>query len=107
MEINSHLTLVEPVKVQADGRPTQRDQNLVALREWVESGPGVMTGSTPAKMMIAAQRSFAKFSGQKLNEKSTGLEILDNGLNALGYRGGSVIFGGEVLWLLVLPQKKR
>ena len=73
------------------------------IADWLASKPGTFTSRDSVNPYRQAFAAFCRFVGE-LDAAQDAFEI---GLSREGYRAGSVVFDGEILWLLILPKKNR
>jgi hypothetical protein len=82
-------------------RYSLRHQELESqIADWLASKPGVFSSRDSVNPYAGAFAAFIKFCGEEHEQHA--FEIA---LSRAGERMGSVITGGEVLWLLLLPRK--
>ena len=72
-----------------------------AVKAWIASGPGTFRSKDSVNPYRPAFESFCRFA----SDLEVGQDAFEICLSREGYRAGSVVFDGEILWLLILPKK--
>jgi len=82
-----------------NGMTVQRVEDFEsAVASWLSKGPGSFSSKDAIGLYAAALEEFSESSG-----RSETRDYFEIALARLGYRAGVTVFGGEPLWLLILP----